>query len=1087
MEAQHGAVAVRFHSLRSLHASWTLWRAHTRQAAAAHAQQARGLARRQQMSAFLERVTHQQQARSAQQQQQQHEPPRPSPGHTPEAHGQCLPDQRSHPGVSHQHPSASHSTGPEPDAHDALQPAVGSAAGAAARQRATSAHTGGRAHGSSSTCSSSSSSSVPLQLGTTVRALLGNPTEAAAARLAVLRLQALRGLGRPGHATLPAARLSPPSPPPEPSTTVAPEGAPVTPGSGGPGTAGFPRTGGDDGGAVSGRLRTKVGTVAQAPPLHTASRATKRQHAVPVAAAGRGHGPTASSAHGQAHASQGQALHPGGDRVAANGKDDSERAPHPAATLESAREPWVTHTKDRPAGSSTSGAKTPPVGGTHGASRPVRRVTESGAVVVSHGGGGAGTAVAATAVAATAVAARAQAAAQLQDAFCAERRRRRRTEGAAAEAETDLQQHQAALALLHCHRSLVGRVGLKPWLTLWRNGSAASTLASAHACTALTKLAWVGWRLQCTERNWTVVSVQAAGLARAGNAHKVGMPVAFSSPEPALRAMQTGLDSLRRWAWVTRMGRQGQARWMLRKWIRHCLVEARAAQLQACAFAARTRRSACLRAWKSAATAMASSRLLAQLQRDHGIRQQLGMLTAKRALRAWHEVLVQGREQRGRDSRNTQTWGKINGWLGDLHGRRCDTPNNAQGVTCSIGSSGGGGGATGTEPAITAPRPSGAQEQSSHSGGSVGAPPDAGSRRQGLSAVHAGRPSDATTSVVQREEEGVARQDSGGQPVPTPGMFDLHFGGGSILGLPPELDYSVLSDVPADESVAQGRSKLQRSSTTGDAVAAGKHGQSRLRTLQNGTETSERVLIDHVVEVPADHSQPDSVFVEDTVIIIGSTAVTTFPGAVERQGEVAPVRATLESLGHPDLRELVGEARLDGGDVLFTGSEVWVGESATTRLAPGFYTPATGRSNEAAVQQLRRIFEGRYAVLGLSVPGAGQSTLHLKSIMTALDSHTILVADGPAGREVVALPRRDARTPPLAFVYLPDAIAANVLRIGPNVVMQAGFPESEALVSRLCKERGLVLHTLCMAELIKADGALTCCSVLFKLQTAQAG
>lgn len=77
---------------------------------------------------------------------------------------------------------------------------------------------------------------------------------------------------------------------------------------------------------------------------------------------------------------------------------------------------------------------------------------------------------------------------------------------------------------------------------------------------------------------------------------------------------------------------------------------------------------------------------------------------------------------------------------------------------------------------------------------------------------------------------------------------------------------------------------------------------------------------------------------------------------------------------------------------------------------------------------------------------------------------------------------------PLTFIYLPDSIAANVLRIGPNVVMQEGFPESEALVSQLCKERGLVLHTLCMAELIKADGALTCCSVLFKLQTApQAG
>lgn len=62
----------------------------------------------------------------------------------------------------------------------------------------------------------------------------------------------------------------------------------------------------------------------------------------------------------------------------------------------------------------------------------------------------------------------------------------------------------------------------------------------------------------------------------------------------------------------------------------------------------------------------------------------------------------------------------------------------------------------------------------------------------------------------------------------------------------------------------------------------------------------------------------------------------------------------------------------------------------------------------------------------------------------------------------------------------PPAVAANVLLLGGgHVVMQAGCAASQALLGRLCSERALSLHTLPRAtELIKADGALTCCSIL---------
>lgn len=49
----------------------------------------------------------------------------------------------------------------------------------------------------------------------------------------------------------------------------------------------------------------------------------------------------------------------------------------------------------------------------------------------------------------------------------------------------------------------------------------------------------------------------------------------------------------------------------------------------------------------------------------------------------------------------------------------------------------------------------------------------------------------------------------------------------------------------------------------------------------------------------------------------------------------------------------------------------------------------------------------------------------------------------------------------------------------PPPPVQAGCQASEALLERLCTERGLKLHKLPrMAEFVKADGALTCCSIL---------
>jgi dimethylargininase len=197
------------------------------------------------------------------------------------------------------------------------------------------------------------------------------------------------------------------------------------------------------------------------------------------------------------------------------------------------------------------------------------------------------------------------------------------------------------------------------------------------------------------------------------------------------------------------------------------------------------------------------------------------------------------------------------------------------------------------------------------------------------------------------------------------------------------------------------------------------------------------------------------------------------------------VAAALQQLGY-QLRQLQPPATLDGGDVLQLPdcSTILVGLSA--------------RTNAAAVQQMQ-VHLPQHIVHGVPV-GYG---LHLKSAVTALDSSTLLFSDNAAGR---AISKAIQQLPGLGsgsvwqHIMLPDAAAANVLlldgkhqqqqqqrRRRRHVVMQEGCSRSEALLQKLCDERGLQLHKLPrMTEIGKADGALTCCSILLPDATTAA-
>jgi len=199
--------------------------------------------------------------------------------------------------------------------------------------------------------------------------------------------------------------------------------------------------------------------------------------------------------------------------------------------------------------------------------------------------------------------------------------------------------------------------------------------------------------------------------------------------------------------------------------------------------------------------------------------------------------------------------------------------------------------------------------------------------------------------------------------------------------------------------------------------------------------------------VPVDPSDdhPDSVFVEDAIVIFGGTAVITSPGAESRRGETDALRPLARKLGYT-VREIEQPGTLDGGDVLKVGTTVYVGRG--------------GRTNAEGIAQLRAIV----SPLGYTVvPVPVTKVLHLKSAVTALPDGTVVgfakQVDSPA------LFHR--------FLALPEPGAAVVVLSEDSVLMAASVPKSVALVESL----GYRVVTVDVSEFEKLEGCVTCLSV----------
>src|SRR3954463_14219352 len=84
----------------------------------------------------------------------------------------------------------------------------------------------------------------------------------------------------------------------------------------------------------------------------------------------------------------------------------------------------------------------------------------------------------------------------------------------------------------------------------------------------------------------------------------------------------------------------------------------------------------------------------------------------------------------------------------------------------------------------------------------------------------------------------------------------------------------------------------------------------------------------HVVTLPAIDGLPDSVFVEDTAIVLEEVAVLTRPGVESRRGEVSLIEPEVARL-RPGVK-VEAPATLEGGDVMRVGRTLYVGLSPRT-------------------------------------------------------------------------------------------------------------------------------------------------------------
>lgn len=222
------------------------------------------------------------------------------------------------------------------------------------------------------------------------------------------------------------------------------------------------------------------------------------------------------------------------------------------------------------------------------------------------------------------------------------------------------------------------------------------------------------------------------------------------------------------------------------------------------------------------------------------------------------------------------------------------------------------------------------------------------------------------------------------------------------------------------------------------------------RAQHRAYEQALQALGVEVIQLPEEPAFPDSVFVEDTAVVLDEVALLTRPGADSRKGEVDLIAGVLSS--YRRLLRIEAPGTVDGGDVLQLGKHIYVG--------------LTTRSNREAIAQMQAALAPYgYTVSGVPVGGC----LHLKSAITQASDDTLLINPAWVERSLF---------PGWKFIEVDpeEPAAANIVRVPGGAIFPAHFPKTGARL----EAAGIRLTLVPATEVAKAEGAVTCCSLIFR-------
>ncbi len=206
-----------------------------------------------------------------------------------------------------------------------------------------------------------------------------------------------------------------------------------------------------------------------------------------------------------------------------------------------------------------------------------------------------------------------------------------------------------------------------------------------------------------------------------------------------------------------------------------------------------------------------------------------------------------------------------------------------------------------------------------------------------------------------------------------------------------------------------------------------------------------------ILSLPEEPELADSVFVEDTALVLDECAIITRPGADSRKAETESIARVLEP--YRKLFRILPPARVDGGDILCIGNDIYIGLST--------------RSDTNAIEQIQDFVQPfGYSVHAVQVTGC----LHLKSAVTQVAAEAVLINPAWVNKDHFRLMK-------CLEVDPSEPYAANAVLVGQTIIYPTAFPKTQTRLNAA----SIAMVNVDADELAKAEGAVTCCSLILKI------